>query len=173
MRHYWIRHRWLDAALPLTAVVVWVAAAAAGRVPWALTELPSDTRRALYQIMATIAATMGGVTLTSISLLVNLLRTPMTAVDDRLPASDKHRIGEAFLGVLPWLAVLFAGTLLAVAVDANRVHGYPGLQYLLLGTATAAVCAIVRVVWILRRLLAAAVDSQSNLDIDPTRRESP
>ncbi|MGV0596243.1 hypothetical protein [Mycobacterium sp. 20091114027_K0903767] len=158
-RHYWIRHRWVDIVVPACAIGVWVVIAACGWAPWALTEVPADTRRALYQIMATIAATMGGVTLTSISLLVNLLRTPMNTVDHLLPASDKRRIGEAFLGVLPWLSLLFSGSLVGIATDATRAHGYRWLQLALMGLAMAAVCSIIRVVRILRLLLGAAVES--------------
>lgn len=122
-------------------------------VPRGLTQVAADARRALYQSLATISATMGGVTLTSISLLMNLIRVPAGPVD--LPAVDERRIGQAFLAVLPWQGVLFAGSLVAVTTDATRSSGYPWLQTVLLSLAVAGFCAIGRVFWILRRLLAA------------------
>jgi hypothetical protein len=67
----------------------------------ALTEVPSESRRVAFQLVAAAAATIGGFTLTSISILVNLLRTPLSTIDRLLPAEDKARMGEVFLGVLP------------------------------------------------------------------------
>lgn len=157
-QHLWIRHRWIDWLIALAAVGIWTGLAKAGWIPCALTEVPHDTRRALYQILATVAATMGGFTLTSVSILVNLLRTPMTTVDRLLPADDKRRVGSVFLSVLPALVLLFVGALVGIATDANRNPGYWWMQLVVIGLAAAAVMSIGRVVWVLGRLLALSSD---------------
>lgn len=152
-RYYWVHHIWLDIVPAVAVIAVWSVLARQGVLPFGLTRVPADARRALYQSLASIAATMGGVTLTSISLLLNLIRTPTGTVD--LPAADERRIGQAFLGVLPWQGALFAGALVAITTDAPRAHGYPWLQIVLLALAMAGLCSIGRVFWILRRLLGA------------------
>jgi hypothetical protein len=60
---------------------LWLLLFEPGWVPLALTEVPADTRRVVYPILANVAATMDGFTLTSISIMVNLQRTLMTGVD--------------------------------------------------------------------------------------------
>jgi hypothetical protein len=152
-RYYWVHHGWLDVVPALALIALWAVSARYGWLPQGLTQVPADARRALYQSLATIAATMGGVTLTSISLLLNLIRNPAGSVD--LPAVDERRIGQAFLGVLPWQGGLFTGSLFAITMDVPRIHGYPWLQTVLLAVAIAGLCSIGRVFWILRLLLAA------------------
>ncbi|MCX2714575.1 hypothetical protein [Mycolicibacterium sp. J2] len=152
-RYYWVHHGWLDLIPALILIALWAVSARYGWAPRGLTHVPADARRALYQSLATIAATMGGVTLTSISLLLNLIRNPTSSVD--LPAGDERRIGQAFLGVLPWQGGLFTGSLIAITMDAPRACGYPWLQTGLLAVAVAGFCSIGRVFWILRLLLAA------------------
>lgn len=162
---YWVTHRWVDVALGLLVVVVWYVVAAncwlpqqyCG-LPQALTAVPGEGRRLLYQILAAAAATMGGFTLTSVSILVNLLRTPMTAVDRLLPAGDKRRVGSVFLGVLPWLLALFVASLICLATDANVAEGYELLQLATVGITVSAVLSLARVVWVLRRLLSVSTD---------------
>lgn len=92
---------------------------------------------------------MGGFTLTSVSILVNLLRTPMTTVDRLLPAEDKRLVGAVFLSVLPTLLIVFVVALVAVMTDANLAVGYWWLQVTVVGSALAALAPITRVVWVL------------------------
>ncbi|WP_102417211.1 hypothetical protein [Mycobacterium sp. 4858] len=158
-QHYWIRHRCVDWLIGVAAVGIWIGLGKAGWIPHALTDIPHDTRRALYQILGTVAATMGGFTLTSVSILVNLLRTPLTTVDRLLPAEDKRRVGAVFLSVLPALLLLFVGALVAIATDANLDRGYWWMQLVMVGLAVAAIMSIGRVVWVLGRLLALSSDA--------------
>gem|GEM_PF-6529684 len=125
---------------------------------WILTEVPADARRTIYQILATIAATMGGFVLTSVSILVNLLRTPLTAVDRLLPARDKRTVGTVFLAALPRLLLLFLLAVAAIVTDANVAAGYWLLQLLTAAAALCAVAAIARVVWVLHSLLTASTE---------------
>ncbi|MHC9294978.1 hypothetical protein ACRCUN_21150 [Mycobacterium sp. LTG2003] len=159
LQHNWVRHQWMDWLLALIVVGVWLTFGKLGWLPLALTEIPDGARRTAYQILATVSATMGGFTLTSISILVNLLRTPMTAVDRLLPAGDKQRVGAAFVSALPALFALFVAALVGLTTDANLQTGYWWLQAVIIAAALAAVASIARVVWILRRLLALSSDS--------------
>lgn len=158
LQHNWVRHQWADWLLALILVGGWLAAGRAGWLPWALTEIPHDTRRTVYQILATVAATMGGFTLASISILVNLLRAPMTTVDKLLPADDKRRVGTAFVSALPTLFTLFVAALIGLTTDASLGAGYWWLQATIVGAGVAAVASLARVVWILRRLLTLSSD---------------
>ncbi|MED5813608.1 hypothetical protein VST63_14695 [Mycolicibacterium sp. 050232] len=158
LQHNWVRHQWADWAAAVMVVCVWLALGRAGWLPWALTEIPHDARRTAYQILATVAATMGGFTLTSISILVNLLRAPMTTVDKLLPTDDKRRVGTAFISALPTLSALFAAAIVGLMTDANLDTGYWWLQATIIGAAVAAIASLARVVWILRRLLTLSTD---------------
>ncbi len=158
LQHRWVRHRWTD--LPLVAVLAagWFLAGQRCWIPLILTEVPEDARRTLYQIVATIAATMGGFVLTSISILVNLLRTPLNTLDRLLPARDKRTVGTLFITVLPRLLLVFLSTVVAIMTDANVALGYWPLQLLTMAAATWSVLSIARVVWVLHRLLATSTD---------------
>ncbi|CRZ18632.1 hypothetical protein [Mycolicibacterium neworleansense] len=158
LQHNWVRHQWADWLLALIVVGGWLALGRAGWLPWALTEVPHDVRRTAFQVVATVAATMGGFTLTSISILVNLLRTPMTTVDKLLPADDKRRVGTAFVSALPTLFALFTAALVGLTTDANVDAGYWWIQATIAVAAIAAVASLARVVWILRRLLTLSTD---------------
>lgn len=127
-------------------------------MPQALSAVPPESRRVVYQLVAAAAATMGGFTLTSISILVNLLRTPLSTIDRLLPAADKSRVGEVFLGVLPWLLGLFIAALVCLAVDVNLPQGYIWMQLITTGLLLAAVMSLARVVWVLRRLLSVSAE---------------
>jgi hypothetical protein len=157
-QHFWVRHQWVDLASALALLSAWLVIGGLGWVPTLLTEVPSDTRRVAYQVLATVAGTMAGFTLTSVSILVNLLRTPMTAVDRLLPSQDKRRVGDVFLGVLPWLLLLFVGAIIGVVFDTAVAHGYRWLQALMFTSMCAAGSAIARVAWVLRRLLAVSIE---------------
>lgn len=158
LQHNWVRHQWADWLFALLVVGGWLALGRAGWLAWALTEVPHDARRTAYQILATVAATMGGFTLTSISILVNLLRAPMTTVDKLLPTDDKRRVGTAFVSALPTLFTLFVAAIAGLTTDANLDSGYWWLQAIIVGAAVAAVASLARVVWILRRLLTLSTD---------------
>jgi hypothetical protein len=158
VQHRWIRHRWVDWLIAIAAVGMWIGLAHAGWIPCGLTRVPHEARRALYQILATVAATMGGFTLTSVSILVNLLRTPLTTIDRLLPADDKRRVGSVFLSVLPSLLLLFVGALVAIATDTNLDFGYWWMQLAVIGLGVAAIMSLGRVVWVLARLLALSSD---------------
>jgi hypothetical protein len=165
LQHLWVRFWWMDLVLGLLVIAVWHIATnycwfSAERcvLPQALTEVPAESRRTLYQIIAAAAATMGGFTLTSVSILVNLLRTPLSTVDRLLPAQDKTRVGSAFLRALPWLFALFVIALLCLTTDVNAPHGYWWMQLAVTGLVVSATLSLGRVVWVLRRLLTVSAE---------------
>jgi hypothetical protein len=150
--HPWVRHRWLD-QLVIVPIVIWLILGARGVTPLALTHVPTDVRRALFQVAATLAGTMAGLTLTSVSILINLLRTPLGVIDRLLPAEDKRRVGSVFLSALPNLLLVVAAALSAIAAEANTAIGYWWLQSIVIWFVLASLSALARVVWVLRRLL--------------------
>ncbi|MAU84040.1 MAG: hypothetical protein CME34_19650 [Gordonia sp.] len=111
LQHSWVRHRWADLLVALLIIAAWLLAGKQEWIPLGLEDVAPPQRQATYQVIATIAGTMAGFTLTSVSVLVNLLRTPMSTIDRLLPDSDKGRVGNAVIGVLPSLALLFASAL--------------------------------------------------------------
>jgi hypothetical protein len=158
LQHRWVRHRWIDLLVILVLAAGWFFAGRHHCIAMILTEVPQDARRTVYQILATIAGTMGGFVLTSIAILVNLLRTPLTTVDRLLPAGDKRTVGTVFLAALPRLLLLFVVAVAAIVTDANVAAGYWPLQLLTVAAALCVVLAIARVVWVLHRLLTASGD---------------
>lgn len=153
LQHMWVRHRWVDAGVALLVVAAWLFAGRREWIPVAFEDIAAPQRQAAYQIVATIAGTMAGFTLTSVSVLVNLLRTPMSALDRLLPVEDKGRVGEVVIGVLPSLAVLFASALIGVLGDSSTPHGHWWIQAFLGVALVMSLLALARVVWVLRRLL--------------------
>ncbi|UOT06778.1 hypothetical protein MPY17_13980 [Rhodococcus opacus] len=152
---FWVRHRWVDVVVATVLVIGWLVVAWRGCSPLALTRVPAPQRQATYQIIATIAGTMGGFTLTSVSVLVNLLRTPMSTIDRLLPASDKRRVGDVVINVLPILGLSFGLAILGVLMDSSIPQGYWFFQAVVATAVLTAFLALARVVWVLRRLLTA------------------
>ncbi|MAU81221.1 MAG: hypothetical protein CME34_04990 [Gordonia sp.] len=151
--HFWVRHRWNDMGIALVVVAVWLMAGCREWIPLGLEDVAAPQRQATYQTVATIAGTMAGFTLTSVSVLVNLLRTPMSALDRLLPAEDKGRVGEVVIGVLPSLATLFVSAIVGVLGDSSTPHGHWWIQSLVAVAVVTSLLALARVVWVLRRLL--------------------
>lgn len=96
---------------------------------------------------------MAGLTLTSVSILVNLLRTPLSNLDNILPASDKRRVGAVFLAALLPLLLTFIASASTIAIEGDAIMGVWWVEAITLFLATTSVLAIARIVWVLRRLL--------------------
>lgn len=101
---------------------------------------------------------VGSISLCCVSILVNLLRTPLSTIDRLLPAEDKARIGSVFLGVLPWLVALLVAALLVLMTDTNVPHGYWWLQLIAVGLLLATILSLARMVRVLRRLLSVSAE---------------
>ena len=73
-----------------------------------ITDLPPGTRQAVFQTLTTLSATLAGFVLTSVSILINLMRTPLSTLDKIISKDDKSRVGGVFLAVLGPLGGTFA-----------------------------------------------------------------
>lgn len=149
----WVRYPAMD-HLVLIPVLLWMAAAHWGFLPLFFEEMDRDSKKALFQTLATLAGTTAGLTLTSVSIMVNLVKTPLSTLDQLLPKEDKRRVGGVFLAALPKLALTLLSGLAAFAVQSVPGSGSNWvLEGLLLWFASAAFCSLCRIVWVLRRLL--------------------
>lgn len=149
----WARGSLWDYILGFMAVTVWALATRFLGFPILLTEVAPEVRRPVFQIIATVAGTMGGLTFTSISIMINLIKTPLSTLDRLTPPEDKRRVGDVFLAVLPKLLLTFSLALATVASDTGTSPGVFWLQVLTFGFALASLSGLARVVWILKRLL--------------------
>ncbi|WP_404851268.1 hypothetical protein [Dietzia kunjamensis] len=98
---------------------------------------------------------MGGFTLTSVSVLINLMRTPLRDIDNLLPLGDKRRVGEVVVNVLPSLGILFLLAILGLLLDTSTGTGHWWMQAVVVIALMTAFLSIARIIWVLRRLLVA------------------
>jgi len=87
-------------------------------------EISNPDRHTIYQVALQISATLGGLTFTSVSVLVNLLRTPLAAIDKVLPPDAKRAIGNAFLDCLIATAAVFFSALIGFISDTPTPNPY-------------------------------------------------
>lgn len=118
-------------------------------------------RRTLFQTFATLSGAVAGLTLTSVSMLVNVLGKKASADQralplERLSSDNRRQIGEVFLSVIPVLAAMLVMSLLAIVLEGDGTTGrwVPEAGVFVLTAASA--LGLLRVAWALRRLLAIA-----------------
>lgn len=150
----WVRLPWMD-YLTIVPIGIWLWLGITGIVPKLLLDSSEAERRVVFQSVATLAGTTAGLTLTSVSILINLIRTPLGVLDKVLQQGDKRQVGSVFLSALPKLALTMTIALVAVSLDVVwDGHGRQViLDFLVLWLASASVSAMARIVWVLRRLL--------------------
>lgn len=156
--YLWVRRPLLD-HIALLLVAVWVVLGLRNDLPLILTEVTEESRRAFFQLLATLAGTTAGLTLTSVSIMLNLIRTPLSAVDRLIEADEKRRVGDVFLAVLPKLVLALIFSLLTLVLEPGTGTKETPLwvpEALSLWFAVAALSGMARVVWVLRRLLSLA-----------------
>jgi hypothetical protein len=138
--------------IPL-GILLWLGLA--GTLPRFLTESGEAERRVFFQSIATLAGTTAGLTLTSVSILINLIRTPLGVLDKVLQQDDKRRVGSVFLAALPKLGLTTVVALAAVILDVVWKGQFQQqfLDLVVLWLATASLSALARLIWVLRRLL--------------------
>lgn len=112
-----------------------------------------EARRPLFQTTATVAGAMAGLTFTSISIMINLVKTPMSAIDRLTKPEEKRQVGDVFIAVLPRLLMTFIFAAATLAVESDSEVGIWWIQALVLWFALASVSGLGRVVWVLKRLL--------------------
>lgn len=150
----WVRLPWMD-YLTVIPLGLWLLLSTTGVVPTLMLEASEAERRVVFQTVASLAGTTAGLTLTSVSILINLIRTPLSVLDKVLQQRDKRKVGSVFLAALPKLAITTAGALAAVALDVvwDGQDQQVLLDFVVLWLALSSVSALARIVWVLKRLL--------------------
>lgn len=148
----WARgHLWDHVGLMIVAL--WIFVCWKADAPILLTEVAPEARRAFFQTTATVAGTIAGLTFTSISIMINLVKTPMSTLDRIIDSAEKRKVGDVFLSVLPKLLLTLALALVTIAIEPTRDNGIWWVEGLTLWFALATVSGMARVVWVLKRLL--------------------
>ncbi|HVR45191.1 MAG TPA: hypothetical protein VMT95_00915 [Candidatus Binatia bacterium] len=119
---YWLENPWTDTA---SAIIVFVVFLLVAVVPAPLTLIPYEIRHGLYQVAITASVTLLGLTMTSVSVLVNLIRAPLTSIDKVLKPEGKARLGVVFLSCMWAMLALLCASILAFAHDGERSGDIP------------------------------------------------
>lgn len=139
--------------LGLVLVLGWVVTCLLLEWPVLLTGIEEAGQRAVFQTLATVSGTMAGLTFTSISIMINLVRTPMSTIDRLTRPEEKRQVGDVFIGVLPRLLLAFSFSIVALSTIGADGDASMWGQGIALWFALASISALARVVWVLRRLL--------------------
>jgi len=150
----WVRNPAADWLLAIALPAIWATGSLVTGSSILLTETAPDVRRVVFQSLVALSGTFAGFVLTSVTILVNLLRTPVSSLDRLLSASDKRHIGEVLLSVLTRLALVFISALIALIIDSTCPRGVWWIEGPVIASLVAALSSIMRVIWVLRRLLA-------------------
>ncbi len=161
MWRWFLLHPRADLLWAALAVAAWLLVSGALRQPFMVEGVAEDSRRTLFQTLATLSGAVAGLILSSVSMLVNVLgkKAPpgQRALPlERLTPDHRRQIGEAFLAVIPVLAALLVAALSAIVIEGNGVTGFWPLEAVVFGLAIAAGLRLVRMAWALRRLIAIA-----------------
>jgi hypothetical protein len=156
----WVKGPLWDHAV-LIPLMLWVLLILVNVLPTPFVAIAPESRRAILQTFATLTGTMTGLTLTSVSIMINLVRTPLSAIDKLLPSADKRRVGGVFLAALPNLLGAFLASLVALALEPGAIalasKSPPALPWfpilIVLWFTAASLLSIARIVWVLRKLL--------------------
>lgn len=149
----WARGPLWDHILIFVVLGGWLIVSWRSDCPLLLTEVAIDARRPFFEIIATVAGAMAGLIFASISVLINLVKLPMSALDRLTKPVEKRRVGDIFLAVLPRLLLTFVLAVVAIAVESDAVTGVWWMQLLVVWFALASTFGLCRVVWVLKRLL--------------------
>lgn len=158
---WFLLHPRFDYLWAVLGVAAWLGLSVALGQPLILEGVAESSRRTLFQTLATIAGATAGLTLTSVSMLVNVLgkragpgQRPLPL--ERLTSTHRREIGEVFLSVLPRLGVLLVLSLATIVLEGDGDAGLWVPEALTLALGLACTLGLLRVAWALRRLLAIA-----------------
>jgi len=152
LTYLWVQHPALDIGAALV-LVPWLLVPLVTDGRALITELDPATRQAVFQTLTTLSATLAGFVLTSVSILINLMRTPLSTLEKIMGNDDKARVGTVFLAALRPLAATFIASLTAFLTDVNNKIGNPVTQLVVFAFLSASLSAIARAIWVMRRLL--------------------
>ncbi|GAA2855013.1 hypothetical protein [Paenarthrobacter ilicis] len=158
---WFLLHQSADYLLATGVVLLWLGWAWLAHQPLLLEAVDPGARRALFQTLATLAGATAGLTLTSVSMLINVLGKKAAPGQRELPLerlSPLHRrqIGEVFLFAIPGLGLLLVASLVTVVAEGNAPTGLWVPQAVVMVCTFASVLALLRIAWALRRVLAIA-----------------
>ncbi|MFI2564949.1 hypothetical protein [Paenarthrobacter sp. NPDC018779] len=158
---WFLLHPRADYAWATLAVLLWLAAALVFRQPLILESVGPGARRTLFQTLATLAGATAGLTLTSVSMLINVLGKKAAPGQRELPlekltATHRRQIGEVFLFAIPGLGLLLVVALATLVLEGDAPTGLWIPEALVFVLAFASALSLLRVAWALRRVLAIA-----------------
>lgn len=153
--NYWLENPWTET---LVAVVTFTILMLIAAVPAPLASIPADTRHGLYQVSVTASVTLLGLTMTSVSVLVSLIRAPLTAIARVLKPEGKARLGSVFLSCMWAMLAMLCASVIAFTHDGTSVNNTPVKWVELIYVVIAAVAALrlVRIAAVLRLLISVA-----------------
>ena len=158
---WFLLHPRADYLWALILVLLWMAAALLFRQPLILEGVGPGARRTLFQTLATMAGATAGLTLTSVSMLINVLGKKSAPGQRELPLekltpTHRRQIGEVFLYAIPGLGLLLIASLITVVLEGDESRGLWIPEAVVFVFAFASALALLRVAWALRRVLAIA-----------------
>ncbi|MFC8041048.1 hypothetical protein ACFUOZ_16970 [Paenarthrobacter sp. NPDC057355] len=158
---WFLLHPMADYLWAALAVLLWVGIAAVAGQPLILEHVDPGARRTLFQTFATLAGATAGLTLTSVSMLINVLGKKAAPGQrelplERLSATHRRQIGEIFLFAIPGLGLLVIAALVTVVLEGDGPRGLWIPEAVAFVLAVASVLSLLRVAWALRRVLAIA-----------------
>lgn len=152
LTYTWVKHPATDVGAALI-LISWLLVPVFTETRALVTDLEPATRQAVFQTLTTLSATLAGFVLTGVSILINLMRTPLSTLDKIMANDDKARVGTVFLAALRPLAATFAASLTAFLTDVDKATGNPITELVVFACLAASLSAIARVIWVMRRLL--------------------
>ncbi len=158
---WFLLHPKADYVWASLAVLLWLGIASLAGHYLVLEGVDPGARRTLFQTLATLAGATAGLTLTSVSMLINVLGKKAAPGQRELPlekltATHRRQIGEVFLFAIPGLGLLLVASLVTVVLEGDARTGLWIPEGVVFVLAFASVLALLRVAWALRRVLAIA-----------------
>lgn len=158
---WFLLHPKADYVWASLAVLIWLGIASLAGHYLVLEGVDPGARRTLFQTLATLAGATAGLTLTSVSMLINVLGKKAAPGQRELPlekltATHRRQIGEVFLFAIPGLGLLLVASLVTVVLEGDARTGLWISEAVVFVLAFASVLALLRVAWALRRVLAIA-----------------
>ncbi|MFE4195665.1 hypothetical protein ACFRJ9_07365 [Paenarthrobacter sp. NPDC056912] len=158
---WFLLHQAADYLWAVLLVLAWLGIPLLAGWPLLLEDVDAGARRALFQTLATLAGATAGLTLTSVSMLINVLGKKSAPGQRELPlekltATHRRQIGEVFLFAIPGLGLLVVAALVTVVLEGDGPGGLWIPEAVVFVLAFACVLALLRVAWALRRVLAIA-----------------
>lgn len=153
--HIWFEKPAWDWLLVLTVVAV-LALTSMSAGDFGIQEIPTDTRRALYQTVTTICGTLLGLTLTSVSILNTALQRETSSLTPWASGSPmRGTIAAMFFSSVRALAVGVLAGLIALIGDSDAKVGSPWVQILVVSTAVLVAARMMRMLWALSLIVRA------------------